>query len=113
MAPERAHCAGPELGGGAPVRGADRKEGGEMSAHTPGPWMWGGITSEDSGRGFYSIESSNNELIATLRDRPREDVALIAAAPEMLDLLTRIIDGDRSRQTMERARSVVFEAAGK
>ena len=30
MAPERAHCAGPEMGGGTPVRGADRKEGGEM-----------------------------------------------------------------------------------
>lgn len=56
-----------------------------MSRHTPGPWRIGAI---ESGR--YCVDGANGEEVTGWLDS-EGDALLIAAAPELLEALKRLI----------------------
>ncbi len=74
-----------------------------MTKHSPGPWKWttvshiyGGDPGEPGNRSVL-IDGNESFVLATHPDDDKivvlpEDAALIAAAPEMLDLLRIIRD---------------------
>lgn len=80
-----------------------------MSEHTPGPWK---LKRERSGDEYGAVIGADGELVATTGYRVRvgsnEDDAnarLIARAPAMFELLTRVADGYEI--TMAEAAAVV------
>jgi hypothetical protein len=57
---------------------------------TPGPWRFAGITSVGSGMGYYSVATTDDTIICTLRGRPSGDAHLIAACdPDTIRELLR------------------------
>ncbi len=63
--------------------------GGEKM-HTPGPWK----QHETEGKVYASVRGANNEIVADCGSRSdkqaQANAALIAAAPELLDMLTKL-----------------------
>lgn len=69
-----------------------------MSTHTPGPWDFRGSlgpTSNPHLKGPHVVEAANGSQIAILNgwrsDVSEANARLIAAAPELLDALTRML----------------------
>lgn len=83
-----------------------------MSRHTPGPWSVGGF-------GLYVVEDGEKLRVAAVERA--EDVALVAAAPEMLEALKAMLSGigpdgyvpSAGKTATDRARAAVAKAEGK
>ncbi|MDX5592533.1 hypothetical protein [Pseudovibrio sp. SPO723] len=81
--------------------------------HTPGPWQW--VEEIDYGYGYTTLEGPDGQEVLTTGgindgdepitymgdDSKPADLALIAAAPEMLELLEDFIDVYVKCPTME------------
>ena len=65
-----------------------------MSAHTPGPWSWGererGLYGTGEGSEILTYESYEGMWVS-YTDHREANMRLIAAAPELLSALERII----------------------
>ena len=63
-----------------------------MSAHTPGPWIWGEDHTGLRGTGYDCevLSYYDYEGMGLCGDRIDANARLIAAAPDMLDILTSI-----------------------
>lgn len=86
-----------------------------MSAHTPGPWVWreslSGKTLE-SAHGTV-IDSAPYEGMWFAGDCAEADQRLIAAAPELLYILERIVSADDLPPIQSaQAREVIAKARG-
>ena len=76
-----------------------------MSKHTPGPWelssnrmaIWGKPEHCDGGYRFVAT----CENLVTPKPWTKADAALISIAPDMLDLLKKIADGDGLDEVLE------------
>lgn len=86
--------------------------------HTPGPWR---VVHTADDRTFIDTEESNDSFIAQVdRNAPEyeDNAQLIAAAPELLEALKRIIEWDDtgcdpSRAVLRAARAIIAKAEGK
>ena len=59
--------------------------------HTPGPWAYG-ATAGNHDFAVYSESEGTGRDIALVRDFDEANAKLIAAAPEMLDRLSRLVE---------------------
>lgn len=86
-----------------------------MSAHTPGPWEWRENLSRktlESAHGTV-IDSAPYEGMWFSGDSVEADQQLIAAAPELLDILERIVRADDLPPIQSaQAREVIAKARG-
>lgn len=82
------------------------------TTHAPGPWTyWSDM------KGDYAIERNDGTRIAEVFSRNRGDVALIAAAPELLAMLERLVPappsldeldlGEEDNQLLDEARALI------
>ncbi|MDT3468959.1 hypothetical protein [Stenotrophomonas maltophilia] len=85
-----------------------------MSKHTPGPWAY----QEDSDAYTHIVRGPNNRFICQLAQVTSAEIEanarLIAAAPELLEALERILKGALSlpRFAEELARAAIAKATG-
>lgn len=83
-----------------------------MSEHTPGPWGW------DDGHVFKrNPDGTSGGSIAHVYETGHNDAALIAAAPDLLDMLEACIDSQECNgyigvETMREAREAIAKATG-
>jgi len=87
--------------------------------HTPGPWQlcYGGLPGDD---GFSIASKINREVVCERwpctcdnndRERMTADATLIAAAPELLEMLVEIVAGDDAAMSaLEMSFQVAFES---
>ena len=92
-----------------------------MSEHTPGPWTWG-----ENFQGLYGSGEDNEVLcfypyegmsLNWRRENRDADACLIAAAPDLLDALLRLLnDGDvrdaAEKGALTQARTAIAKAEG-
>jgi len=75
------------------------------SKHTPGPWTVEAYPDRASRHPLHNNRyvASPGGLVCALRDQPAQaaDARLIAAAPELLAALRRIIDWNHSEHTVD------------
>ena len=97
-----------------------------MMTHTPGPWFvsmkpdwdedgWMGVGVYDCDGGVYAVVDDEPETIA--RPFCEADARLIAAAPEMLEALERLVEAAGPQMVepdlaLEFARTVIRKARG-
>lgn len=92
-----------------------------MSAHTPGPWIWG-----DDYHGLYGAGPDNAVLEHYYYEgmhlghgaKREPNAALIAAAPDLLRKLQEVIDSDEMEHyansaMVREARELIDKATGK
>jgi hypothetical protein len=82
--------------------------------HTPGPWEISRHATPDYAP-QYGVYTENNRHIATVRgDHAEEDARLIAAAPELLDVLQDVIEdtGTSGYWWGEKALDAINKATG-
>ena len=95
--------------------------------HTPGPWLVGlAHTKEDGGDGYFEIEapvlgvrsaaSGDFGRVAVVEFATEADARLMAAAPELLEALKRLVTGMERGVTfssqVEAGRQAVKKAEG-
>ena len=82
--------------------------------HTPGPWI---IQNQSDNGNMYHIESEGWGIIHRIEDTSNEpfyNARLIAAAPEMLALLERMVDDPEltPEEGLKLAKDVIRKATG-
>lgn len=91
-----------------------------MSGHTPGPWRTNKLD-------WRAVEDSQGLIVADVRTPPseggREDARLIAAAPDLLEALSWLVDLQNGcplpkyeadwNRTMAMARAAIAKAEGR
>jgi len=92
-----------------------------MSAHTPGPWKFGKTLSSTSGEWLISLDFAGhvgNPVAAIVPATGNEyaNARLIAAAPDLLAALSRLIGGLETMQdnldAARQARAAINKATG-
>lgn len=94
-----------------------------IQEHTPGPWVIG----QNRGPLFVAAMTDRNGRIATIADNPTDQLIacanarLIAAAPELLCMLRRLLDEVMTSEevfskiaalTLEQSRAAIVKAEG-
>jgi hypothetical protein len=83
-----------------------------MNKHTPGPWFIDYEGGGSMGRRAL-LENADGECVGYLYEAEFEDERLIAAAPELLQMLQEIVNKNLLNGAMLKdARAVIAEATG-
>lgn len=82
-----------------------------MRKHTPGPWR--NVIGYDDSNTVIAGEGYNLECVALIKSRPscQADACLIAAAPDLLEALEELVEGDEI-DSCSRASAAIAKAKG-
>lgn len=79
-----------------------------MTKHTPGPWIVEWPTPRECR--VQRADRTNREVVAQIWCNREANAALIIAAPDMLEALQTLIDGDHSPEAWSKVNNAIAKA---